>query len=72
MGIIATKFVAILPDIATNVIFHPIVAILGSIATNLVAIMRVMTTRMVADNGARGVITWSIGTMTIGKPHPTL
>ena len=39
------KFVAILPNIATNVIFHPFVAILGSIATNLVTIMRVMTTR---------------------------
>ena len=59
IDIISTKFVAILPNIATNVIFHPFVAILGSIATNLVAIMRVMTTRRVADNGARGVdITW--------------
>ena len=42
--IIVTKFVAILPNIATNVIFHPFVAILGSIATNLVTIMLVMTT----------------------------
>ena len=48
--IIATKFVAILPNIATNVVFHPFVAILGSIATNLVTIMRVMATRRIADN----------------------
>ena len=51
LAIIVTKFVAILPNIATSVILHPFVAILGSIATNLVAIMRVMTTRRVADNG---------------------
>ena len=50
LSIIVTKFVAILPNIATNVIFHPFVAILGSIATNLVTIMRVMATRRIADN----------------------
>ena len=32
-------------------IFHPFVAILGVMATNLVAIIRVMTTRRVANNG---------------------